>query len=318
MNAAPSHPHSKARSSQAPAGATRLVPIAAAAVLALVCGAPAALADITTAKINVRGEPTKSATNRISVKTGDQEEIASIYRSQDAPPQESCERRAAAITSQMTRVTAECLTDTAGASVIKITALDGRKITGIDHNGLNGEEITVNPQSLLYTNTKLTCVGVAQADGQLAMFYPQAGGGAQMFIPAGMPADQVNNLLIQQFMMQGFLVRRVDDGFWLDNVPVGSADPAADPFLTGAVFRYTGQGLNFHAEYFWTVPPGCGSVDFNGDGDIGTDADIEAFFACLGGDCCSTCGSADFDNDGDLGTDADIEAFFRVLGGGEC
>jgi Right handed beta helix region/Immunoglobulin domain len=30
------------------------------------------------------------------------------------------------------------------------------------------------------------------------------------------------------------------------------------------------------------------------------------------------CGSADFDGDGDLGTDADIEAFFRVLAGGPC
>jgi len=62
----------------------------------------------------------------------------------------------------------------------------------------------------------------------------------------------------------------------------------------------------------------CGSADFDGDGDTGTDLDIEAFFACLGGDCCATCGSADFDGDGDTGTDLDIEAFFRVLGGGEC
>ena len=30
------------------------------------------------------------------------------------------------------------------------------------------------------------------------------------------------------------------------------------------------------------------------------------------------CGSADFDGDGDVGTDADIEAFFRVLAGGNC
>jgi len=59
-------------------------------------------------------------------------------------------------------------------------------------------------------------------------------------------------------------------------------------------------------------------ADFNGDGDVGTDLDIEAFFACLGGDCCATCGSADFDGDGDTGTDLDIEAFFRVLGGGGC
>jgi hypothetical protein len=62
----------------------------------------------------------------------------------------------------------------------------------------------------------------------------------------------------------------------------------------------------------------CGSADFNGDGDVGTDADIEAFFACLSGDCCPTCGSADFDDNGDTGTDADIEAFFRVLAGGTC
>jgi Immunoglobulin I-set domain/Ig-like domain CHU_C associated len=62
----------------------------------------------------------------------------------------------------------------------------------------------------------------------------------------------------------------------------------------------------------------CGSPDFNHDGDIGTDADIEAFFACLGGNCCATCDSADFNSDGDIGTDADIEAFFRLLGGGAC
>ena len=40
--------------------------------------------------------------------------------------------------------------------------------------------------------------------------------------------------------------------------------------------------------------------------------------ACLGGSCCQTCGTADFNGDGDTGTDADIEAFFRVLGGGTC
>ncbi|HYE63242.1 MAG TPA: hypothetical protein VD997_14700 [Phycisphaerales bacterium] len=67
-------------------------------------------------------------------------------------------------------------------------------------------------------------------------------------------------------------------------------------------------------------PPECGSQDFNGDGDSGTDQDIEAFFACLGGTCCDTCfcGGADFNGDGDIGTDQDIEAFFRVLGGSPC
>ncbi len=67
------------------------------------------------------------------------------------------------------------------------------------------------------------------------------------------------------------------------------------------------------------LAPACGSADFNGDGDVGTDADIEAFFACLGGNCCAMCPpDADFNGDGDTGTDADIEAFFRVLAGGTC
>ena len=60
------------------------------------------------------------------------------------------------------------------------------------------------------------------------------------------------------------------------------------------------------------------SADFDHDGDTGTDADIEAFFACLAGDCCPACGTADFNADGDVGTDADIESFFRVLAGGPC
>jgi hypothetical protein len=64
----------------------------------------------------------------------------------------------------------------------------------------------------------------------------------------------------------------------------------------------------------------CQDSDVNNDGDWGTDADIEAFFACLAGDCCPACDAyaADFNGDGDFGTDQDIEAFFRVLGGGTC
>jgi len=65
---------------------------------------------------------------------------------------------------------------------------------------------------------------------------------------------------------------------------------------------------------------GCGSADYNGDGDFGTDLDIEIFFRCLGGDCPLICDiwCSDFNGDGDFGTDADIEAFFRVLAGGFC
>ncbi len=62
---------------------------------------------------------------------------------------------------------------------------------------------------------------------------------------------------------------------------------------------------------------GC-TADVDHDGDTGTDADIEAFFRCLAGDCCAACATADFNADGDIGTDADIESFFRVLAGGPC
>jgi hypothetical protein len=64
----------------------------------------------------------------------------------------------------------------------------------------------------------------------------------------------------------------------------------------------------------------CGSADFNCDGSVGTDSDIEGFFACLAGNCPSLpcISNADFNGDGSVGTDSDIEAFFRVLGGGAC
>ena len=55
-------------------------------------------------------------------------------------------------------------------------------------------------------------------------------------------------------------------------------------------------------------------VDFDMDGDVGTDADIEAFFRSLAG----VGGNSDFDMDGDYGTDADIQAFFCALAGGSC
>jgi hypothetical protein len=76
--------------------------------------------------------------------------------------------------------------------------------------------------------------------------------------------------------------------------------------------------ISSRAGWILSVVTFCGSADFNRDGDSGTDADIEAFFACLAGNCCPTCDSADFNYDGDTGTDADIEAFFRVLAGGAC
>jgi hypothetical protein len=79
-------------------------------------------------------------------------------------------------------------------------------------------------------------------------------------------------------------------------------------------------GAEHAADVMWApiVAAANCSADFDGDTDIATDADIEAFFACLAGHCCPTCESADFNGDGDAATDADIEAFFRVLAGGSC
>jgi probable HAF family extracellular repeat protein len=82
-----------------------------------------------------------------------------------------------------------------------------------------------------------------------------------------------------------------------------------------------GEGLHNGVIRGFLLTPITGapcSADFNNDGDSGTDADIESFFACLAGNCCASCGSADFNNDGDTGTDRDIESFFRVLAGGNC
>ncbi len=95
--------------------------------------------------------------------------------------------------------------------------------------------------------------------------------------------------------------------------------PASDIVVAGSFSSAAGEPAPRIARYTFGGPC-CGSADFDGDGDIGTDADIEAFFACLAGNCCATCfsGGADFNGDGDVGTDADIEAFFRVLAGGAC
>jgi hypothetical protein len=103
-----------------------------------------------------------------------------------------------------------------------------------------------------------------------------------------------------------------------------SQGPGADPTLVPMTVRCVlaapcGTGISGEASL--TVSgPCCGSPDFNGDGDYGTDSDIEEFFACLAGDCCEECdpSGSDFNRDGDYGTDADIEAFFRVLAGGHC
>jgi hypothetical protein len=103
--------------------------------------------------------------------------------------------------------------------------------------------------------------------------------------------------------------------------PTGTGDPAH------LLLTLTINSQNTSVNATTTLPANglvtarqCGTADFNGDTDFGTDQDIEAFFACLAGFCCPTCypGGSDFNADGDSGTDQDIEAFFRVLSGAPC
>ena len=125
--------------------------------------------------------------------------------------------------------------------------------------------------------------------------------------------DKIHRMAFDEAVESGLLDRPYEFVLHAENgLPNGSANLG------------TTRLVNFSTiagdQFISICPPGptCGGADFDGDGDTGTDFDIEAFFACLGGNCCGTCGSADFDGDGDVGTDFDIEAFFRVLGGGTC
>jgi len=118
------------------------------------------------------------------------------------------------------------------------------------------------------------------------------------------------------------------DGINTDDLGTPAFDISGATTAAVGVHSISGLEGNFRC----IVTNLCGSVtsneatltintpDFDGDGDEGTDADIEAFFIVIGGGECptGTCASIDFDNDGDEGTDADIEAFFRVIAGGPC
>ena len=120
----------------------------------------------------------------------------------------------------------------------------------------------------------------------------------------------------------GFL-NGIGHDFVSNQVIGGLPTPVGQPFAPSLGETTLIDFSTIPGNQYVVIPPGgpvCGSADFNCDGDTGTDADIEAFFACLAGTCpqapCTS--TADFNGDGDIGTDADIEAFFRVLAGGTC
>ncbi len=138
-------------------------------------------------------------------------------------------------------------------------------------------------------------------------------------------------LLVDNFNING-VVQHFESATATDNCTASPVITAArddglaitDPYPTGmTTVTWTATdscGNSSRCDQVIIVFGPCGSADFNCDGDLGTDADIAAFFACLSGNCppppCTS--NADFNGDGDLGTDADIAAFFRVLAGGSC
>jgi hypothetical protein len=147
--------------------------------------------------------------------------------------------------------------------------------------------------------------------------------------PGGGPASTGLSVWLDAVPIGGGNVMLHDDGVAPDQVAndhvfsgtVMSAPgtPSGSYTLTSVVTDVQGRSSSCTAAYSIIVPTVCCRNDYDGDGDAGTDADIEAFFVCLAGSCCPTCPSnADFNCDGDIGTDADIESFFRVLGGGPC
>jgi len=61
------------------------------------------------------------------------------------------------------------------------------------------------------------------------------------------------------------------------------AQPAGAGLLSGGEFTLS-TGFVHHGA--GVLPPPTCTADFDGDGDIGTDADIESFFRLLGGGAC--------------------------------
>ncbi len=99
--------------------------------------------------------------------------------------------------------------------------------------------------------------------------------------------------------------------FWPDITPRPYSLPST------STLTLTGPGVVYITQdgYGTSCVVYGGLSDFNCDGDLGTDMDISAFFACLTDGCG---GGMDFDGDGDPGTDLDVGAFFVALAGGAC
>jgi uncharacterized membrane protein len=176
---------------------------------------------------------------------------------------------------------------------------DGSVVVGMDQNGafrwIGSDVIGLNHGSASATDISV--------DGSVVV-------GAFVAGPALVWTTERGAVSLSSFLTS----RGVSLGGWW---PYGARGVSADGRVVVGVATSGSQERAFVAYLGRGAGLVCGPADFDGDGTPGTDQDIEAFFACLAGNCCASCG-ADFDGDGDVATDADIEAFFRVLGGGHC
>jgi serine protease len=178
----------------------------------------------------------------------------------------------------------------------------------------------------LNMNVSIPVVGISQADGDTlqgaspistTVFTGQTGHGYANFSGTSMSCPHVAGvaaLLISNVAPQVPTVAQVRTA--IEQTATDLGDTGWDQYFGWGLVNAQSALARLRSD----LSSGCGTSDFNGDGDFGTDQDIEAFFACLAGNCCPTCltNGADFNRDGDVGTDQDIEAFFRVLAGGNC
>jgi hypothetical protein len=171
-----------------------------------------------------------------------------------------------------------------------------------DYNGFTGVETSLDR---LGNYAKISAMGTDET-GSLIV-------GAASNSPTGAPNTAVawNRYGVCQRLADYLAESGADFTGW-------TLDEADDLSPSGRYIVGVGTHNGQRTAFLITRTAGRCTPDFNQDGDPGTDADIEAFFACLGGDCCVSCGDADFNGDGDVGTDADIDSFFRVLAGGPC
>jgi len=199
---------------------------------------------------------------------------------------------------------------TANGSGVTLSAGFGLELDGAHPGSFYMLQIATGSVDQLIRISDVNGNGNANDAGEATLVYSTAEAG---FASNDLVSLATGDVLISDVTANGKRVIRLHD---LNNDGLfTSAGERTDFFIAAG-----GPVLDTRQLALIPTPLYCGSADFNCDGDLGTDADIEAFFACLAGTCPGTSclSSADFNGDGDIGTDADIEAFFRVLAGGSC